>query len=162
MESKELSASLKSYLKRKYHLTTNEFFVFKELFKSIDKDKNNRISQLELKKLLNQLGKYPEHEELAAFFDKLDKNKSGEIDFQEMIKLLVEEELHLSEDPFLLDAFSFFDSNADGLITRVEFKRAMAILGEKWRPTQIDNLIDLADSDEDGCINFRGKERVLF
>lgn len=136
--------STKKYLKKKYHLSAKEFSVIRDIFKSVDKDKNRRISLDELRTLLTQLNKFPDLDDLKEFFEKIDKNKDGKINFEEFIKLLVEEELGLDEDPFLLDAFCFFDLNGDGLITRSEFKKAMDCLGERWTYTEIDDLICLS------------------
>lgn len=62
---------------------------------------------------------------------------------KEFIRILIEEELTSDENSFLLDAFCFFDLNGDGLITRMEFKKAMRTLGESWALNQIEDLISL-------------------
>ena len=139
--SKELTAQ---NLKNKYHLTAKEFSDLRELFKAFDKDKNNRISLPELKELLVQLDKFPDADGLITFFNKIDTNKDGKVDFEDFIRLLVDEQCSVNEDPFLLDTFRFFDSNGNGSIAKSEFVKAMYILGENRTLNQIGDLFTLA------------------
>ena len=134
----------KRRLKKKYHLTTKELSDIRRLFASVDRNRNDKISLNELKHMLNQLNKQVENEELVHFFSRLDKNSDGAVDFEDFIRFLIEEELTMDEDPFLLEAFCFFDLNGDGLITKTEFEKAMRFFGENWTMSEISDLVALA------------------
>lgn len=141
MHKKESS---KRRLKKKYHLTTKELNEIRQLFTAVDRNRNDKISLPELKHMLNQLNKPVENEELVNFFNRLDKDADGTIDFEDFVHFLIEEELTMDEDPFLLEAFCFFDLNGDGLITKTEFEKAMRFFGENWTMGEITDLIALA------------------
>lgn len=94
--------------------------------------------------MLNRLNKQVENEELVRFFNRLDKNNDGAVGFEDFVRFLVEEELSMDEDPFLLEAFCFFDLNGDGLITKTEFEQAMRFFGETWTMGEINDLVALA------------------
>lgn len=141
MLKKELS---KRRLKKKYHLTAKELSDIRTLFASIDRNRNDQINLKELKNMLNQLNKPVESDELVSFFKRIDKDSDGMVDFEDFVRFLVEEEMDMDEDPFLLEAFCFFDLNGDGLITKAEFEKAMRFFGENWTMGEISELVALA------------------
>lgn len=134
----------KRRLRKKYHLTTKELSDIRALFTSADRNRNEQLSLAELKSMLNQLNKSVENEELVIFFGRIDKNSDGMVDFEDFVRFMVEEEMSMDENPFLLEAFCFFDLNGDGLITKAEFEKAMRFLGEVWTLSEISDLVALA------------------
>lgn len=58
--------------------------------------------------------------------------------------------------------FRVFDTDNNGYITRDELRKAMDIIGENVNESQLDALLELADRDKDGKINYEGILLVQF
>lgn len=54
-------------------------------------------------------------------------------------------------------AYRVFDSDNNGYITFDELKRAMQMIGESVTEKQLQDMLNLADVDKDGRINYEGK-----
>ena len=84
----------------------------------------------------------------------VDKNSNeGGIDFQEFIELMVKHGSNIDED--IAESFKVFDINGDGLITGDELQVTMNNLGEPMNENDVKAMIDEADLDGDGKINFK-------
>ena len=55
--------------------------------------------------------------------------------------------------------FRIFDKDDDGFISVDELRHIMQSLGEKMNDSELDEMIAEADSDNDGLINYEGKQR---
>lgn len=58
-------------------------------------------------------------------------------------------------------AFKVFDKDGDGLITSAELRSVMRNLGEELTDEECDELIEEADLDGDGMINFEGTYSLI-
>ncbi|EDS42735.1 calcium-binding protein E63-1 [Culex quinquefasciatus] len=54
----------------------------------------------------------------------------------------------------LVAAFRVFDRDGNGYITRDELKSAMDMIGENVTEYQLNEMLELADADKDGRINY--------
>ena len=54
-------------------------------------------------------------------------------------------------------AFKFFDKNGNGFIEAKEIKEILRKLGDSTTDEQIQQMIEVADVDKDGQINYAGK-----
>ena len=59
----------------------------------------------------------------------------------------------------LQTAFATFDTDGSGYISADELKQLMTNLGEQLTPDEINEMIEAADQDGDGQINYQGKRR---
>ena len=83
-----------------------------------------------------------------------DKNQGdGRIDFEEFIDLMVKHGTNI--DVEIAESFKVFDRNGDGLITEDELQITMNNLGEPMDNVEVKAMIDEADLDGDGKINFK-------
>lgn len=60
----------------------------------------------------------------------------------------------------LREAFKIFDKNGDGYINPAELKVAMTNLGEKLSDDEAMEMINAADRDADGKVNYQGNTVV--
>ena len=61
------------------------------------------------------------------------------------------------DDRELREAFQVFDKDNDGFISAMELSYVMSNLGENLSPKEVDEMIQEADLDGDGKVNFSGK-----
>jgi Ca2+-binding EF-hand superfamily protein len=70
-------------------LTPKEIKQWKQIFETLDNDKNGTISINELRVLCDMVGWMRSDDELKKMIGKFDENQNGEIEFEELL-LLVE------------------------------------------------------------------------
>ena len=56
-----------------------------------------------------------------------------------------------------MNAFRVFDKNGNGFIEAKELKDILSKLGDNTTDEQIEKMIEVADVDKDGRINYAGK-----
>ncbi|XP_032598354.1 calcium-binding protein E63-1 isoform X6 [Drosophila grimshawi] len=61
----------------------------------------------------------------------------------------------------LIAAFRVFDRDGNGFITRDELQTAMEMIGEPLNEAQLEQLLVIADLDQDGRINYEEFTRLL-
>ncbi|XP_034483868.1 calcium-binding protein E63-1 isoform X2 [Drosophila innubila] len=71
----------------------------------------------------------------------------------------VDEADDVTED--LIAAFRVFDRDGNGFITRDELQTAMEMIGEPLNEQQLEQLLTIADLDQDGRINYEEFTRLL-
>ena len=88
----------------------------------------------------------------------VDKNSNGAIDFNEFIEMMLRRYSKVEEDVY---AFRVFDQDSDGLISKEELKLMMNKLGEPLTDREVRSMIEEADLDGDGRINFHEFQRLM-
>lgn len=137
-------------------MTTEEVAGLKELFKSFDTDNSGTISIDELRQGLKVKHAGPAMEELKAIMKTIDIDGSGELDYEEFIAATLATSKQQSADA-VRRAFDYFDKDGDGSITVEEFEEAFAKMSpvERGNLGDIGELIASADTDGDGCIDYK-------
>ena len=128
----------------------------KEAFAMFDKDSDGTITLKELATTLSLLGINPSEEELLVMFNSVDLDTNGVIDYEEF-KLLMEQHLKnepMTEEQEFREAFKAFDRDGNGKIDAGELRQAMTTLGESVGDNQVKDMIQAADKDGDGEINY--------
>ncbi|KAF3814782.1 hypothetical protein GH733_017058 [Mirounga leonina] len=85
----------------------------------------------------------------------------GRVDFDDFVELmtpkLLAETAGMIGIQEMRDAFKEFDTNGDGEITLGELQQAMQrLLGEKLTPREISEVVQEADVNGDGTVDFEG------
>merc|ERR1712223_1622218 len=99
------------------------------------------ITTDELGKVLRKHGFRPSEEKMK-----------GGIDFNEFIAMMTRQGSNVDED--IAHSFRVFDRDSDGLITKEELMITMNNLGEPLSEEEVITMIEEADLDGDGKINF--------
>ncbi|GAB2226848.1 hypothetical protein Drorol1_Dr00008641 [Drosera rotundifolia] len=132
-------------------LSEEEIAGLKEMFRMIDTDNSGQITFEELKEGLKKFGTSLEESEIQHLMQAADVDNSGAIDYGEFIAAM----LHLNRlerEDHLLTAFSYFDKDGSGYITREELQQACQEFGAD--DIHLEEIIKEADQDNDGLIDY--------
>ena len=130
-------------------LSEEEIKKIKEAFQSIDIDHNGKLSLEEMKKVFEKSDLNLEFNE--EIFKQIDTDNSGTIEYTEFISACIEKNVYLNEQK-LKDAFSLFDSDKSGKISRDEIEKVLK-LGVNSK--EIDSIMAKHDVNKDGEIDFK-------
>ncbi|KAK9921523.1 hypothetical protein M0R45_030030 [Rubus argutus] len=132
-------------------LSEEEIAGLKEMFKMIDADNSGNITLEELKNGLERVGADIKDSEITWLMQAADVDNSGTIDYGEFIAAM----LHLNKvqkEDHLFAAFSYFDKDGSGYITRDELQQACEKYG--LQDVHLDDIIREVDQDNDGRIDY--------
>lgn len=131
-------------------ITEPELQKLWETFKIFDTDGSNLISTDELAQVMHSLGQNPSEIELRDMIKEVDVDLSGSIDFEEFKTLMLAQ--YGDYQSRLALAFSVFDENNNGQITKDELHKVMSRFDLSEQ--ELEELLQEVDDDGDGKINF--------
>jgi len=138
--------------------------LLKEAFALFDVDQNGEISMEELAEIMSRHHIHPSRDELTDMINRVDKNKNGSIDLEEFLEMMLSQEATNDlpdENLDIANIFKVFDRNGDGLISGEELKLTMCSLGETLTEDEVGLMLNEADIDGDGKIDFQEFSRLL-
>ena len=85
----------------------------------------------------------------------MDTDGNGVLEFPEFLALMATKIRSADTEEELVEAFKIFDRDGDQLLNKADLKKTFEMIGDNlWTPLDIEELIDLADTDGEGTINF--------
>jgi calcium-dependent protein kinase len=134
-------------------LDENEIENLKKVFKSFDKCSDGQITYDELKQGLIQFNntKLTENE-IKDLFSQIDVDQNGKIDYTEFIAATVQESNYNKKEK-IFEAFSMFDKDNSGFITKDEILTALK--AQKSQEKEIEKYIQDVDKNGDGKIDYK-------
>merc|ERR1711953_751069 len=112
------------------------------------------VDSCQVSSIMRQLGQNPSEAEIQDMVNQVDKDGTGMIDFPEFLCMMsLKSESENAEDE-IREAFQVFDGDGNGFINRQELAVVMGNLGESLTQEEIQGMIDQADIDGDGQINY--------
>uniref|UniRef100_A0A8D8L6V0 Calcium-binding protein E63-1 n=1 Tax=Culex pipiens TaxID=7175 RepID=A0A8D8L6V0_CULPI len=185
---KMLGASLigrrKSTTSKGRTLTEEEIKDLRTAFDLLDRDQDGHVTPEELQFMLRNLGIHVRDELIDDLLREASRTGSGLIDETEFLQWVARIQAlkeaaesstssssssststtqaaddDLTQD--LVAAFRVFDRDGNGYITRDELKSAMDMIGENVTEYQLNEMLELADADKDGRINYEEFARLL-
>jgi calcium-dependent protein kinase len=133
--------------------STAEKDELQRTFQSLDKDGNGVLTKEELIEGYRKVFADKKEQadiEVARIIEEVDINNSGYIDFTEFVVAAMNREKLLSSKK-LEQAFSMFDQDGDGFITRAELANVMG--GIELDDSQWKALVEEVDTNKDGKIS---------
>ena len=79
---------------------------------------------------------------------------NGEINFEKFVSVVNRRENDIDTEEELIKAFKVFDKEGNGLINLNELKHIMLKVGNNISESEIDQMLNEADIDMDGFINY--------
>lgn len=110
---------------------------------------------------MRSLHQNPTEAELREMISEVDKDGSNAIDFPEFVKMMARKMKDTESEEEIVDAFKVFDKNGDGLISTVELRHVMTNLGEKLSEEEVDEMLEEADIDANGNINYNDFVKMM-
>ena len=139
--------------------TKEQIDEFKDGFILFDKDNNGSITAKELGVVMRSVGENPTEEELQVMIDEVDANGNGTIEFPEFLTMMKAKDTDREKE--IQEAFRFFDKDGNGFISAAELGQVVASLGEKITEEEVDKMIQEADTDGDGQVNYEEFVRIM-
>ena len=135
-------------------LTEEQVSAFKETFSLFDKHGDGTITSKDLGTAMQCLGIHLTEEELNKIVSEVEIEDDGKIDLDEFLIMMSKRMKQSSMEEELKEAFRIFDIDGNGFISAAELHHVMLNLGEKLTDLEIEEMIKVADVDNDGQINY--------
>ena len=143
------------------YITDEQRKDYQDIFDQFDKDKDGKISGKELANAMVSMGQNPTEDEINDMMREVDLNQDGKIDFDEFMALMVKNSSDTQTEEEVINAFRVFDKEGKGLISSSELKHIMMTIGDKMSEEEADEMVNEADIDEDGMINYEEFVRMM-
>ncbi|XP_032598340.1 calcium-binding protein E63-1 isoform X2 [Drosophila grimshawi] len=166
---------------KKKPFTEVEITDLRTAFDLLDRNRDGRVTANELQFMLKNLGIDVRDEIIHDLIREASHSGNGLINEAEFLQWVgriqalrddqqqdenasnaskpLDEADDVTED--LIAAFRVFDRDGNGFITRDELQTAMEMIGEPLNEAQLEQLLVIADLDQDGRINYEEFTRLL-
>lgn len=134
-------------------LTEDEVNELRQAFDLFDTDGNGVIDPKELKAAMQALGFEAKNQILFDMIDNFDKNEAGIINFEQFLDIMTSRIAGNDTKEDVQKVFNLFDEDKTGYITLQNMKRVAKDLGETMSDAELLEMIERADTDEDGQIS---------
>eukprot|EP00092_Neocalanus_flemingeri_P068445 GFUD01083663.1.p1 GENE.GFUD01083663.1~~GFUD01083663.1.p1 ORF type:complete len:150 (-),score=49.87 GFUD01083663.1:52-501(-) len=104
--------------------------------------------------IMRSMGQNPSEAEIQDMVNQVDKDGTGMIDFPEFLMMMSLKADYEDAEDEIREAFQVFDGDGNGFINRNELACVMTNLGVALKAEEIQSMIDEADQDGDGQINY--------
>ena len=134
-------------------LTEDEIEEIKEAFDLFDTDGSGSIDPKELRTAMQSLGFEAKNQTIYQMITGLDKNKSGNIDFEEFLDMMTARMSDKDTREDINKVFRLFDDDTSGSITIRNLRRVARELGETMTDEELQEMVERADSNGDGAVS---------
>ena len=145
-------------------LTDAEIEEVREAFNLFDVDGSGRIDPKELKEAMISLGYTNNNAVISDMIADLDKDSTGDIDFDEFLNIFTLQIGAGSGEESREDIakiFHLFDVEKTGYISLSQLKRVARELGETMSDAELLEMIERASSRDDGLVSFDDFYNIL-
>merc|ERR1711981_650391 len=133
-------------------LTEDEIEEIKEAFDLFDTDGSGSIDPKELRAAMQSLGFEAKNQTIYQMITDLDKNKSGNIDFEEFLDMMTARMSDKDTREDIYKVFKLFDDDGTNTITLKNLRRVARELGETMTDEELQEMIERADSNNDKVV----------
>ena len=134
-------------------LSEDEIEEIREAFNLFDTDGSGTIDPKELKAAMQSLGFEAKNQTIYQMIGDIDKDGSGSIDFEEFLDMMTAKMSDKDSREDIKKVFMLFDDDSTGKITQKNLKRVARELGETMTDAELLEMIERADTDNDGEIS---------
>jgi len=142
---------------------TNKMEEWHAAFKMFDKDQNGHISCEELMTVMRNMSQDPTEKEIQEMIAEMDENDSKQIEFHEFCKHMTRKYRNPEQKrDEIKEAFKIFDKDGNGFISAQELRTIMTSFGEHLSSEEADEMIECADINGDGKIDYEEFARMMY
>ena len=134
-------------------LSEEEIEEIREAFNLFDTDGSGTIDPKELKAAMQSLGFEAKNQTIYQMIGDIDKDNDGSIDFEEFLDMMTAKMSDKDTREDIQKVFNLFDDDQTGRITLRNLKRVAKELGETMSDAELMEMIERADTDQDGEIS---------
>ena len=142
-------------------LTEEQIAEFKEAFTLYDKEGKGSIPTKELVTVMRSLGQNPSDAELQELINDANADGNITITFSQFLTMMARKIKDVDSEEGIKEAFSVFDKEGNGFIRAAELRQIMTSLGEKLSDEEVDEIINEADLDGDGQVNYEDFVKMM-
>ncbi len=135
-------------------MSEDEIEEIREAFNLFDTDGNGTIDPKELKEAMQSLGFEAKNQAIYQLISDIDKDGTGDLDFEEFLDLMTAGISNMESKEDVKKVFNLFDDDKTGFISLQNLKRVAKDLGEIMTDAELLDMIERADTDQDGLISF--------
>merc|ERR1712013_318944 len=134
------------------------------VFTSMDKNRNGVLSMAELEGVFNLMG-ITDNNTVKAIIAQWDQAGTGAVSFKDFVKIMETNDLDQEskeerDKKFIRNAFSAFDADNDGFITRNELENVLKQMGQVTE-AEVTALMKEADTNNDDKIDIDEFVKVM-
>ena len=142
-------------------VTEEQIAEYKEAFALFDNKNNNTIAIKDLATVLRSLGQNPSETEVAEMLQLADPDGAGVVDFDTFLSLIQTKVKEQDNEGEIRESFRVFDKEGNGKISSSELRHIMTTLGDKLTEDEVDEMLNEAEADPSGMINYEAFARIL-
>ena len=146
-------AARRAAFTRRPGLTEDEIEELRQAFDLFDTDGSGTIDPKELRAAMQSLGFEAKNATIYQMIQDMDKDGSGEIDFDEFLDLMTSRLAGSDTKEDVQKIFELFDDDKTGYISLQNLKRVCQELGENMDDSELLEMVERADADKDGQIS---------
>ena len=136
-------------------------YYLKQVFIAIDENSDGKLTKEELIKGLNIILDQKEaEEEVNRLFEIIDVDGNGFIEYEEFLRAGLDKKKILTENNLKM-AFKLYDTENKGKINADDLKKILGKGADNVDDNKWQGLIDEADFDKDGEINYQDFKRIM-
>lgn len=160
----KMNGNQDNYVNNNDMVTNNEFE--RELlaaFKEFDEDGSGTISKEEFGNFMRKLGYHPTLVELQEMIDEVDKDKHGQIGFDEFKMIMTKTIRDEFTQNSSIEAFAVFDKAKSGKIKKDNLLNILMTKGDQnMEENEINELMRFIEFDENDEINYKDFVKKTF
>lgn len=142
----------------KKKLTLEELEECREAFDMYDKDNDGIITTKDAKPAMRALGHNPNSVVLEKIkeieIESEDADGEGKLKYHDFLDLVCQQIRYSFTAEDFLEDFKAIDVNNDGTISKLELRNYLESLGMPFSDREIDEIVDDADLNNDGTIDY--------
>ena len=136
------------------NLSEEQKIECKTVFDLFDDDKDGAIPVEDFPDVIRSLGCNLGNEEIKQLVKEMDRDRSKKIEYEEFEECFGNNFENQISESELKESFALFDKDGNGFISRDELMRVMTTLGETLTKEEAQEIVDQADIDKDGQIDY--------
>ncbi|KAL4510108.1 hypothetical protein ABPG72_010301 [Tetrahymena utriculariae] len=138
--------------------TLNEL---REAFNLFDTQHSGEIDSRELKAIMRAFGLDVKKDQITLIYKELNKDINEGINFQEFTNIMAPKLGSKDTKEEIERIFQLFDEERQGKISFQNLKKIASEIGEEISDEELYEMIEEADRDGDGCLNFNEFYRIM-